>query len=290
MSEKIKITILDYIDWIQSTEVYQCIYGSQYSENTLLVYKYNMIIDVYSFKNKYIEEMAQRHINNNNIILHLYASITYNYGWYLGTFFKYFTPMLSFLIFIFYLVDTYNDNKNSIITKVIDYFILWIKFFFEKLENIKEGFLIAKLTFFFFTIYISSLFGFDDYINYIVFVEWNIPVCFGIILILELIWMLKSHIYIYLNGSKTKNIMIATLLEDLINFLILNIRIFLQLIRGIICGIYHDLIREANVKIIIWLNSISTDWLNFIELNTGNIYIKFIYKFIFYIFFLFIIT
>ena len=276
--------------WIKEIQIIQCIMASEYGEHTLVPYRYNMIIDPYSFRNKYIEDLTQELFNNNNIFLNAYASIMYNYGWYLGTFFIYLTPMFSFVIFIFFLVDTYNDNKNSIITKTFDYLIIWIRFFYEKLESIKEGFLVAKLVFFFLTIYISNIFTFDDYIDFIVFIEWNIPVCFGVILILELIWMLKSHIFIYLNGSKTKNVMSVTLIEDLINFFILNIRVFLQLIRGIICGIYHDLIREANIKIIIWLHTTNYDWINSIELVTVDIYIKILYKIIFYFFYILIIT
>lgn len=276
---------------IQNSSIFQVFFDLFSIENGFTTFsKYNENFNIYSYRNKYIEELAKKHLDNNNIFLHTYCNIIYNYSWHLGIFFKYFTPTLAFLTFILFIVDTYNDNKNSIITKIIDYFILWIKFFYEKLENMKEGFLMAKLMFFFITIFFSSFFFFDDYINYLVFLEWNIPVCFGIILILELLWMLKSYIFIYLNGSKTKGTLLVTFFEDLINFFILNIRILLQLIRGIICGIYHDLLRESNIKIILWLHETNFEWINSIELSITNVYIKFSYKIIFFIFYLIIIT
>ncbi len=278
-------------DKIQKSEFLRFLYNLFTSENNIKRYsKYNENFNVHSYRNLYIENLVQKHLDNNNIILHSYGYIIYNYSWHLGIFFKYFTLMFAFIIFIIFIIETYKFKKNSIITKIISYFIVWIKFFFEKLENTKEGFLMAKLMIFFLTLFFSSLFFFDDYINYIVFLEWNIPVCFGIILILELIWMLKSYIFIYLNGSKTKGSISLTFFEDLINFFILIIRIILQLIRGIICGIYHDLLRESNIKIILWLHEINFDWLKSIEFLSESIYIKFFYKILFVIFYLLIIT
>jgi hypothetical protein len=53
--------------------------------------------------------------------------------------------------------------------------------------------------------------------------------------------------FIYLNGANSRKIIIASFFEDLINFFILLVRVFLQFIRGVICGIYHDLLRESNI-------------------------------------------
>ena len=252
--------------------------------------KYNENFNVYTYRNQYIENLVQKQMDNNNIFVHAFGYTLSNYSWHIGVFAKYIPLMFAFIIFIMFIIETYKFKKNSIITKSINYFIVWIKFFHEKLENTKEGYLMAKLMLFFLTLFFSSLFFFDDYINYIVFLEWNIPVCFGIILILELIWILKSHILIYLNGSKTKNSLSLTLFEDLINFFILVIRIILQLIRGIICGIYHDLLRESNIKIILWLHETNFEWVKSIELLTENIYLKIFYKILFVIFYLLIIT
>ena len=139
-------------------------------------------------------------------------------------------------------------------------------------------------------LFFSNFFEYDDNINYVVFIEWNIPVCFGMILILELIFMLKSYIFMYLNGSKTKKLILVTFFEDLINFFILNIRILLQLIRGIICGIYHDLLREFNIKAIIDLHDSNFDWINSSEITSACIEIRIFAKIIFVICYLYIIT
>jgi len=44
--------------------------------------------------------------------------------------------------------------------------------------------------------------------------------------------------------------MTITLIEDVINFMILLARVTLQMVRGIICGLYHDFFREVTEYLI----------------------------------------
>ena len=67
------------------------------------------------------------------------------------------------------------------------------------------------------------------------------------LIIFENIYFFSSFIFIYLNGSKTRNLLIFSLFEDLINLFILITRIFLQMIRGLICSFYHDFFREISI-------------------------------------------
>lgn len=245
---------------------------------------------IYTYRNEIIEDIVQKQIQNKNIFALTNAYILDNYAWHIGTIGKYLILVFPTIFLSMYIVKTFNENKDSYITKTITFFITWIKFFYEKLENILEGYLSVKVFFFLMFLFFSNFFEFDDNINYVIFIEWNIPVCFGMVLILELVFMLKSYTLMYLNGSKTKKIITVTLFEDLINFLILNIRILLQFIRGVICGIYHDLLREFNINAIIKLHEANFEWINSAEIVNSCTEIRVFAKIIFVICYLYIIT
>lgn len=200
------------------------------------------------------------------------------------------------IVFFFYislfLFDSYNceEGKNIWYKKFCDYLIIFLRFLFDKLENIEESFYALKFIIFMFSLVLSNLFFWNSYINFIVFIEWNLPVCFGMILIFELLYLLGSYMFLYLNGSNSRKIIVASFFEDLINFFILIIRIFLQFIRGIICAIYHDLLREANIVVIRWLIDLD-DSLFLNESNDLNLTsIVYLNIFLSNIFYLFIVT
>ena len=90
-------------------------------------------------------------------------------------------------------------------------------------------------------------FFFDNFLNTYIFLEWSLPVIFGLFIILENIWLFSSSIFIYLNGSKGRKFFFITLVEDFINLFILITRILLQIIRGVICSLYHDFFREISI-------------------------------------------
>lgn len=283
--------INNLFSYIITSDLFRLLSVPFVSEEGFVYYgRYLEHFPIYTYRNKIIEEIAQKHVENGNIIIVINSYIVNNYAWHIGTVAKYFILVLPTLMLCAYIVNTYNENKDSYITKTINFFLTWIKFFFEKLENMLEGYISLKFFFFLMFLFFSNFFEYDDNINYVIFIEWNIPVCFGMVLILELIFMLKSFTFMYLNGSKTKKIILVTYFEDLINFFILNIRILLQLIRGIICGIYHDLLREYNIKTIIYLHEINFEWINSNEITNADIKIKILSKILFVICYLFIIT
>lgn len=206
--------------------------------------------------------------------------------------YKIFFFSMMFFVCSTFLVNAYLDenNKNTVYKKFCNYLIIFLRFLFEKLENIEESFGSLKLIAFILSLIFSNIFFWNNYINFIVFIEWNLPVCFGIILILELLYLLGSYMFLYLNGANSRKAIIASFFEDLINFFILLVRIFLQFIRGVICGIYHDLLRESNIVIVRWLIDIDTNlFLN--ESNDLNLTsILLLNIFLYYLFYLFIIT
>lgn len=246
--------------------------------------------NVYTFKCKRIDDLVLRDLERGSLMFKVLGYIQENYAWHIGTAAKYFIVAFPLLFVMLYILDSYKYDKNCYLTKSITFFISWIKFFHEKLENMLEGYFSVKFFFFFLFLFFSNLFCYDDGINYVVFIEWNIPVCFGLILITELILILKSYIYIYLNGSKTKKIILVTFFEDLINFLILTVRIMLQLIRGIICSIYHDLLRDCSRRAIWSLHRRNFDWIAEIDLSDLDYRIKLFNKVLFIIFYLLIVS
>lgn len=166
---------------------------------------------------------------------------------------------------------------------------MWIKFFSEKLESFEEAYLTFKFLPFFIFIFFSHLFFLENFINIITFIEWNLPVVFGILLIFESIWLFGSHIFIYLNGSKTRNFFFFTMFEDLINLFILITRIILQLVRGLICSFYHDFLREISINFFGKMQDYFFLWNNLFNFNIINSYwiiVLFFFKFLFFIFIL----
>jgi hypothetical protein len=58
------------------------------------------------------------------------------------------------------------------------------------------------------------------------------------------------YFLVYLNGGRGRKFLLVTLVEDLIAFIILLARVTLQVVRGIICGLYHDFFKELTEYII----------------------------------------
>jgi len=229
---------------------------------------------------------------NNTLLLNcicafIYWGAKYSYTLYQSYFFG-----MIFIFFFIFLLDCYESegDKNLWFKKLCNYIILWLRFIFEKLENFEESYLFLKLASFILFLFFSNLFLWSEYINFIVFIEWNIPVCFGLVLIIELVLLFGSYILLYLNGSKSRKILVASFFEDLMNFFILVVRIFLQFIRGVICGIYHDLLREANLIIIRRLVNLNESWLLLFNNNHSFQNVPLFYIIVFYVFFFFIVT
>lgn len=178
-------------------------------------------------------------LNNNSFLIKLF-----NYSFYF--FDKNFNLIFYFLI-IYLIIDLNIFNffkKKLILQKINNFFNTYLFYFFEKSESSNEGIILLKIFIFFIFILISNFFFFDYYTNFIMFLDWYLPIIFGIFIIIENIIIITIYIYIYLTGSKQRKFFIGLICEDLINFIILNSRIFLQLIRGIICCAYHDFLRN----------------------------------------------
>jgi hypothetical protein len=53
------------------------------------------------------------------------------------------------------------------------------------------------------------------------------------------IYALGSFFIVFLSGSKTRRSILVTFVEDLLALFILFLRVLLQMIRGVIVGLFH---------------------------------------------------
>ena len=180
---------------------------------------------------------------NKNVLINFYFN-SFNFNFF--SFFSFFSFLFSIIFFFFYFF--FFEKKNFYFFRLLNDFILvWIKFLIEKLESFEESFLFFKFLLFFLFLFFLHFFFFDNFLNTYIFLEWSLPVIFGLFIILENIWLFSSSIFIYLNGSKGRKFFFITLVEDFINLFILITRILLQIIRGVICSLYHDFFREISI-------------------------------------------
>jgi hypothetical protein len=95
-----------------------------------------------------------------------------------------------------------------------------------------------------------------------IFVEWGLPVVYGFFLLVEHLWNFGSHFFIYLNGGRGRRSLVITLVEDILTFFIVIIRVCLQVVRGLLCGFFHNFFRELADKIlnIYHLYCFYSDW------------------------------
>lgn len=254
-------------------------------------YEYNFIeifnIDINYF-NSNIENKSF-YFNKINTIIN--SDIFFNI-------FNFFSNIFSFFLFILYLFLLYQffacfffsyfNKKSSIFNFFNTFLIIWFKFLNEKLESLEEVFLCFKFLPFFIFIFFTHFFYFNNFLSFFIFIEWIAPVLFGLIIITESIWLFSSYIFIYLNGSKGRKIFFVSLLEDIIGLLILMVRITLQLIRGIICSLYHDFFKEIVILYLVKLQKILFIW-NFFFFFKINM-VCFLFLFLLKIFFIIILS
>lgn len=82
-----------------------------------------------------------------------------------------------------------------------------------------------------------------------IFVEWGLPVIYGFFLLIEHIWNFGSHFLVYLNGGRGRRSITIVIVEDILTFFIVIIRVSLQVVRGLLCGFFHNLFRDIADKV-----------------------------------------
>ena len=84
------------------------------------------------------------------------------------------------------------------------------------------------------------------------FAEWGLPIVYGLILLLEHLWLFSIYFVIYLTGARGRKSITITLIEDLIALSILLARVLLQAVRGLIVNMFHFICRETLLNMPKW--------------------------------------
>ncbi len=75
---------------------------------------------------------------------------------------------------------------------------------------------------------------------------------YGFILLVEHVWELGVYTAIYLTGARGRRSLIVGVLEDLVALIIMFARVGLQVVRGVIVGMFHFVCREALLTLGRW--------------------------------------
>lgn len=84
------------------------------------------------------------------------------------------------------------------------------------------------------------------------FAEWGLPIVYGFLLLLEHVWLFGSYMLLYVTGVGGRRNFIVTLVEDVVALVIMVARVLLQVIRGVIVGMFHFICREALLNMRKW--------------------------------------
>lgn len=143
------------------------------------------------------------------------------------------------------------------------YLISWIVGGEDKVETTEEILVLFILWPWCVFLIFSHTFGFSEHTVVFGFAEWGLPVMYGYILLLEHVWIFGTYIGVYLMGVRARKSIIINLIEDLIAMTIMIARVSLQMVRGIIVGMFHLICREALLNMNRW-------WINDIWVTSGS--------------------
>lgn len=212
---------------------------------------------------------------SNNFIVQYYLVLNY---WIYVVFIIFIFFMILFLILSEYFSS---DYKRVVISVYYEKFITtWINVTGIKFESYEETLCVVVFWPWCIFLVFTHFFGIENNEFFFIFIEWGLPVLIGIMILIESFWLFGCHIFTYLTGSKGRRSFLATMAEDLIAFTILMSRVCLQIVRGVICGLYHDFFREISDMLVdnwgdFWIFSNSG-----ISIDNSNFLLAFIIFFI----------
>lgn len=114
----------------------------------------------------------------------------------------------------------------------------------NKYESSEEAICMVVLWPWCFLLVFTHVFLIDNNEIMFIFVEWGLPVVYGFFLLIEHLWNFGSHFFVYLNGGRGRRSLLVTIIEDILTFFIVIIRVSLQVVRGLLCGFFHNFFRE----------------------------------------------
>jgi len=215
-------------------------------------------------------------IETNNLMFILtdqistYISLFFNLNFFtpilneqviISTFPLFFSNLLTFIggfLYLFLLIyklhteygSTTENSKPNIIIRYNIFITSWLNFASIKFESFEEAFSIIILWPWCIVLIFTHLFTVENNEVFFIFIEWGLPVAYGFLILFESAWLFSTHLLIYLNGARGRRSLIATMIEDCVALIILTSRITLQMIRGLICGFFHDFFREISEYLI----------------------------------------
>lgn len=144
-----------------------------------------------------------------------------------------------------YLLILEND-RSSVILSYEKLLYTWINFVSLKFESFDEALCVIVIWPWCIFLVFTHIFSVDSNESFFIFIEWGLPVIYGYLLLLEHVWNFGQYIFVYLNGAVGRRSLLITILEDIVAFIILLSRVTLQVVRGLICGFFHDFFRELS--------------------------------------------
>ena len=180
-------------------------------------------------------------ISNSNI---LNANLVIYFNFFLSLIFL-ILLFYFFLLIFFFDYSTVLESARSLFNMLYEEFVLlWVRFSGIKFESYEEAICIIILWPWCIFLIFTHIFSSENNEIFFIFIEWGLPIIYGYLILLESIILFGSYFFIYLNGARGRKLLFVTLIEDIISFIILLARVTLQMVRGIICGLYHDFFRE----------------------------------------------
>jgi hypothetical protein len=190
--------------------------------------------------------------SNLNIVNIIFSNGTVIENLFSNFFFIFDYIFIIIIIIFFFLKWNYDylivteSQRSSLIVFYESIIYSWINFVSLKFESYDEALCVIIIWPWCVFLIFTHIFAFDNNESFFIFIEWGLPVIYGYLLLSEHIWNFGQYFFVYLNGSKGRRLLTITLIEDLVSFIIILSRVSLQVVRGLICGFFHDFFREMS--------------------------------------------
>lgn len=232
-----------------------------YTDNSIKYYSNNILYEDFNFLNNFFKtDVLFIIFNQSTIFLYYFLYFEFNnfiinsnnFNINLYTYLNFFFISMLFFIIIFFIVLIFFFDYSAVqeTTRIFflilyeEFILIWIRIISIKFESIEEAICIIILWPWCIFLIFTHIFTVDNNEIFFIFIEWGLPIIYGYLILIENIILFGSYFFVYLNGSRNRKLLIITLIEDIISFIILLARITLQIVRGLICGLYHDFFRE----------------------------------------------
>ena len=179
-----------------------------------------------------------------------------------------------FLFFCFLMICVkFTHEYSSIYEKNRTDFFMYYKFILydttnnalDKFESIDEALCVIVLFPWCFLLVFTHAFFIDNNEIIFFFVEWGLPVVYGVLMLVEHMWNFGVYFFVYLSGGRGRRSFFLTLGEDLLNLLIVLIRVCLQVVRGLLCGLMHKFFKDLVDQVVEWHHTFFFIWIEILH-------------------------